>query len=62
MKLPDFYNVRRGEVTGYQSDGPPLQSPYWRCPKCNGMVNIFDFATALAHDGPLPHPAEDAVH
>jgi hypothetical protein len=59
MKLPDFHKVRRGEVTGRQTAGPPLKTRYWRCEKCSGYFDLFDFASAFEHTGPLPHPAED---
>jgi hypothetical protein len=59
MRLPQFNKIRRGEITGRQTGGPPLKSPYWRCEKCNGYFNAFDFASAFEHTGPLPHPAED---
>jgi len=32
---------------------------YMRCPAGGGMIDCRDLAQAIAHNGPLPHPAQD---
>lgn len=41
---------------------PKVAAHFIRCPVCGGWFNALDSGAALAHQGPLPHLAEDKPH
>lgn len=34
---------------------------YIRCSECNGWIDLRNLGKVFAHEGPLPHPAEDQL-
>ena len=55
--------IRRGEITGTQTAGPPIKpgEQYWTCETCGGRFDIFDLAAVLEHESG-ECPAGDAVN
>ena len=53
--------IPRGRYIGEPADGIPTTEAehFMQCPACGGWLDCRDLAQALAHDGPLPHPAQD---
>jgi hypothetical protein len=53
--------IPRGRYIGKPADGIPTTEGdhYMRCPACGGTLDCRDLAQVIAHNGPLPHPAED---
>src|ERR1700682_2308260 len=53
--------IRRGEITGIQTGGPPLTDAtrLWKCEACGGYFDMLDLGAVLGHEGELPHPGGD---
>lgn len=57
-------NIPRGKYLGVGTkDGKPLTEAdhFIKCSDCGGMIDCRDLGIVFAHEGPLPHPKEDAV-
>ena len=62
-------NLPRGKSIGpriHAVNGKPVAVPevdhFYRCEACGGMVDERDLAVVLEHEGPLPHPGQDAIN
>jgi hypothetical protein len=62
----DRPTIPRGKYLGKLVDprtGKPVEAAeadhFMRCPACGGVLDMRDLGAALAHHGPLPHPARD---
>ena len=53
--------IRRGQIIGKQTGGPPLSEAghFFKCEMCGGFFDMRDLGAVLEHEEPLPHPAGD---
>jgi uncharacterized protein (DUF2342 family) len=54
---------RRGTLVGVRTDRRPVREAehFFRCVACNGWIDARDYVWVEAHEGPLPHPAQDGI-
>jgi hypothetical protein len=64
----DRPTIPRGKYIGELVDpktGNPIEAAeaenFMRCPACGGVLDMRNLGAAVAHHGPLPHPAEDGT-
>jgi hypothetical protein len=55
--------LTRGKIFGgpIDDDWDDETKHFLKCPQCGGMIDCRDLGVVLAHEGPLPHPAEDRL-
>jgi hypothetical protein len=56
-------NIPRGKYLGERVDGKPTKGSehFIKCSDCGGWIDCRDLGSVFAHEGPLPHPAEDRI-
>jgi hypothetical protein len=63
--LPPVPTIRRGQITGKQTGGPPLteRTRWWKCEVCGGHFDMHDLGSVVEHDSddPASHPVGDQV-
>jgi len=57
-------NQDHGTMLGERTDGRRVGKAehYFRCKACNGWIDGRGFVWIEAHEGELPHPAQDQAH